>query len=471
MKLPKIPTSDNSTNLSISLNMHRLLLLLFIVFIAAFTDNKKLQSVAKTDDFIIEIDQLFSDYDRSDTPGCVVSVFRDGETLYQKSYGLANLDYGIPLASNSSFYMASISKQITAAAAGLLILRGEISYNDSVSDHIEYWPDWADDVTISHLMNHTSGLPDIYALMDIAGISLSNVMTLDDYLEVIRNGESLKHQPGALYSYTNSGYTTLAGVIEKVSGVHFPEFVKQEILDPLGMENSHFHASRHRVIPNRVISYSPGSGQFRQTYLSNFQGVGPGGLYSTHADWEKWETFWSSDSNISEEFIKLKTLMLTREMLNGNPLDYAMGLQISEWKSMQVVGHSGSFMGFKNDYRRYPDQGFSFLTLCNREDADATEKNRNLAKIFLKDRIEQFLEPYSGIYYNSELGTEYELTIEDGNLVLNRRLSPTGPMTEDSFDRWLAGSWEFEFQRDQNDIITGFLLSTGRALHVEFVKQ
>ena len=444
-------------------------LFFFFLFAGAFTlpaDNHSTEN----DDFPSKIDELFSEFDRSDAPGCVVSVFQNGETIFHNSYGLANLDYGIPLNSNSSFYMASISKQFTAAAAGLLILRGELFAEDFVSEHIENWPDWAADVTISHLLNHTSGLPDIYALMDIAGISLSNVMTLDDYLEVIRNGESLKHDTGTQYSYTNSGYTALASVIEKVSGIDFPEFVQEEILEPLGMEHTHFHSSRHRVIPNRVISYAPGGNRFRQTYLSNFQGVGPGGLYSTHEDMARWEMFWNR-TDLSDEFEALRAWLLTRITIENEPLDYAMGVQLSQWKGMQVNGHSGSFMGFKNDYRRYSDYGYSFLTLCNREDADATGKNRELARLFMMETIEDFIKPYSGTYFNDELGTEYELTVEEGSLVLNRRLSPNGTMIEDASDRWSAGSWSFKFQRDETDSITGFLLSTGRALDVEFVKR
>ncbi|MCC5941500.1 MAG: beta-lactamase family protein [Balneolaceae bacterium] len=444
-------------------------LLIFSIFAAAFT--MPLHSTSKTgDELSLKIDEIFSEFDNSQSPGCAVSVFHNGEPVIQKNYGLANLDYSIPLSSSSSFYMASISKQFTAAALGLLILRGELSAEDLVSEYIEDWPEWAADVKISHLLNHTSGLPDIYGLMDIAGISLSNVMSIDDYVDVIRNGESLKHTTGTEYAYTNSGYTVLAAIIENVSDTPFHRFVHQVILEPLGMDNTHFHSSRHRVIPNRVISYAPGKDQFRQTYLSNFQGVGPGGLYSTHEDMAKWEMFWNRSDN-SDELNELRSWLLTREILDDEPLDYAMGLQVSQWKGMNVTGHSGSFMGFKNDYRRYPDHGYSFLTLCNRDDANAIEKNRDLARLFLKESIESFIEPYSGLYYNEELDSEYELTVEDGSLILNRRLSPNGAMSEDSFDRWSAGSWYFEFQRDENDTITGFLLSTGRALDVEFVKR
>jgi CubicO group peptidase (beta-lactamase class C family) len=453
-----------------NLTLTFLIIILFLMK-GIFFSSALAQSEPVNDTIKEKIHTLFKEFDTDDAPGCAVTVFQYGEPVFHESYGLANLDYGIALSDSSSFYMASISKQVTAAAAGLLILRGELEQQAPVSYYLDDWPEWAEGVQVGQLLNHTSGLPDIYDLMGIAGISLSNVMTIDDYLEIVKNGESLKHDPGEEYSYTNSGYMTLAKMVQEISGMEFSEFVQKELLEPLGMENTHFHDNRHRVIPNRTISYTPGGNGFRQTYLSNFQGVGPGGLYSTTADWKKWDTFWQGDQTISEEFEQLKAWMLERSVVNEEPLDYAMGIQINEWKGEQVIGHSGSFMGFKNDYRQYPRHRISLLTLCNREDAEPSEKNRELARLFLEESFETYLSSYSGTYFSAELETDYELTVEGGSLILNRRLSPNGPMREESFDQWQAGSWEFTFQRDSDGEITGFLLSTGRALDVEFVKQ
>jgi CubicO group peptidase (beta-lactamase class C family) len=408
---------------------------------------------------------------------------------------MANLDYGIPLTDTSRFYMASVSKQVTAAAAALLVVRGEIDYEGRVSGYIEDWPEWASEVRVKHLFNHTSGLPDIYDLMDIAGISLSNVMNIDDYMSVFYGGETLKNRPGTAYSYTNSGYTALAKLVEEVSGKSFSDFVESELLEPLGMSSTHFHDDRSRVIPNRVISYAParvatdeadeeggpesaaGGAQdaelpaFRQTYLSNFQGVGPGGLYSTLKDWQYWESFWLNANELSDELAQLRSVMTRREVVRGDTLGYALGLDVEVWQGVLMEGHSGSFMGFKTDVRRFPQHGTAVLTLCNREDANPGRMNRQLAKILLKDVFEAFLMPYKGIYHNEELQIGYKLTVEAGSLRLHRRLSPRGVMNEEAHDKWRAGSWDFVFQRDEDDYITGFVVSTGRAREVEFVRK
>ncbi|MEX0681641.1 MAG: serine hydrolase [Balneolales bacterium] len=477
--------------------------------------DQQVEVIQPEDTLYAEIYELYREYDTEDAPGCVVAVYRNGKTRYHGAFGMANLDYGIPLSDSSTFYMASVSKQVTAAAAGLLIVRGELNREAKVSGYLEDWPAWAEEVRVKHLFNHTSGLPDLYDLMEIAGISLSNVMNLDDYVSVIKNGESLKHTAGSRFSFTNSGYTILAKLVEVVSGDDFSVFVEKELLKPLGMAATHFHNDRYRVIPNRVISYAPteSGSAFRQTYRSNFQGVGPGGLYSSLRDWRHWEAFWSGhydfqDStsrrkktgtglqegsreqqwkmndreetspdkqdalrNRSEDFQHLRQIMTERTVVNGDTIDYGMGLQLETWQGVSMQGYFGSFMGFKTDVRRFPEHGLAVVTLCNREDADPGDKNRSIARLLLRERFESYLSPYSGTYYNEELQVEYTLTVENGGLKLHRRLHPNGFMTEDAHDKWSISSWEFVFQRDDTGGIQGFVVSTGRAREVEFLRK
>ncbi len=442
------------------------------------------------------INRLFKKYDREDVPGCAVGVYHNGEMIYRNAFGMANLDYGIPLTDSSAFYMASISKQVTAAAAGILMARDQLDPDSPVEDYLNDWPDWAREVRVKHLFNHTSGLPDSYELMNITGISLNNVMDIDDYMSVIKSGESLTNPPETRYSYTNSGYTTLAKLVEVISGRDFSSFVDAEILKPLGMTSTFFLDDRYRLVPNRVISYTPVAGDdvvyqendpdsngitseakesFRIRYLSNYQGVGPGGLYSGLKDWRHWEAFWSGDKelpvNLQEEFQELKQIMTERRVINSDTLDYGMGLELETWQGVRMEGHPGNFMGFKTDVRRFPEYGLAVLTLCNRDDANPVDINRSIAKMLLQNPFNHYLAPYEGTYYNDELQVEYNLVVDEGSLKLQRRLPPNGVMTEDEKDVWSIASWEFVFQRDEEDRITGFLVSTGRAREVEFVRK
>jgi CubicO group peptidase (beta-lactamase class C family) len=469
------PFSKLSNDMKTNISTFMLLLMAFL-WIGSGTYEAKKGSATSEEIPTEKINKIFEGFDSDKTPGCAVSVFSEGQSVFKNAYGVSNLDYGIMLSDSSSFYMASVSKHFTAAAAGLLIIRGELDDSALVKDYIEDWPEYAEKVTVGQLFSHTSGVPDIYGLMGIAGMSIGDTMELEDYMDVIRNGESLKFEPGTGYSYTNSGYTTLAYLVEIITEESFAEFAEREFFKPFGMTATHFHNDRSRVVPNRVISYQPaGSQQFRRSYLGMFQGVGGGGLYTTLNDWEKWESFWYGslewDGGITlQEANELKARMITPALADGESVDYGWGLHISQRKGQKMIGHGGSFMGFRTDYRRYPEQGVSFLTLCNRGDTNPQELNEQLADLFLKDTFEAYLLPFGGTYRNDELPIEYELTVEEANLKLNRRNSPNGFMREDAEDKWRAGSWDFVFERDNNGKIKGFVVSTGRARDVKFSK-
>lgn len=421
------------------------------------------------------VDDIFSDFDDGIVPGCGVSVFQDGQTILSKGYGFSNLDYEIEISDSTRFYMASVSKHITASAAELLIIRGELSDSDFVGDYVDDWPDWASEVQVRHLFNHTSGLPDIYGLMRIGGMDINDVMDLEDYIEVIRKGEELMFDPGTDYSYSNSGYSLLAFLVQEISDMSFPEFVEKEFFKPFGMNSSHFHDDRTRIIPNRAISYMVSNGDTRRSYPGNFQGVGGGGLYTTLQDWEKWEQFWYGnlewDGGITrEEADELKRNLTAPTFADGEEIEYRKGLRVSTRKGVENVSHGGSFRGFKTNYSRYPNLGVSMVAACNRGDADPGSLNNEIADFLLQDEFEEYLSEYAGRYTNEELPAEYILKVEEGNLHLERRLSPNGKMEEVENDEWEAGSWDFEFFRNESDEIAGFLVTTGRAENVEFLK-
>ncbi|MDZ7757050.1 serine hydrolase [Rhodohalobacter sp.] len=449
------------------------LLLTFILI--SFFSAETLLSQDNSEELTQRVDEIFAQYDSSSVPGCAVSIFQDGQSILTKGYGIANLDYGIQNSDSTRFYMASVSKHITASAAELLIIRGQLSETDFLSDYVEDWPEWASEVQVQHLFNHTSGLPDIYGLMQIGGMDINDVMDLEDYMEVIKKGEELMFEPGSDFSYSNSGYTSLAYLVQEISGMSFPEFVEKEFFEPFGMNATHFHDDRTRIIPNRAISYQVSNGTVRRSYPGNFQGVGGGGLYTTHRDLEKWEQFWygnlSWEGGITEqEAVELKRNLTAPTYADGEVIDYRKGLRVSNRKGLETVRHGGSFYGFKTNFKRYPQTGISMITTCNRGDADPGSFNDQIADYLLQDEFEDYLAEYSGRYINDELPAEYTLTVEEGNLHLERRLSPNGNMEEVEKDAWEAGSWDFEFFRNESGSVAGFKVTTGRAEDVEFYK-
>ena len=443
------------------------------------------------------LQNLFHPYQTDSEPGCATAVYQQGTLATHTAIGLANLDYAIPLSDSTAFYMASVSKQVTAAAAGLLIVRGQLDPDALVSNYLDHWPQWAAAVTVSRLFDHTSGLPDLYALMHMAGIAINNPMDTDDYLSVIYRGESLTHRPGARYSYTNSGYTVLVKLIETITETDFSVFVQRELFEPLGMHQSTFHNNRYRIIANRALSYAPTTDSttpqttppstsqafpprtggpeqppFRLRYPGNFQGVGPGGLYSTLQDWQHWEAFWNGSNVPDPEYESLRTLLLERlasgvRTRNGEGL-YGWGLERHIWQGLETHMHQGSFMGFRSHQMRFPQQQVALLTLCNREDADPYVWNQRLARHILESLFGAYLRDYTGIYENSELQVRYEVRVENSELILDRRLPPQGRLTEIAPDRWEIGSMDIVFQRDASGTVTGLTVTMDRAQNVHF---
>ena len=162
-----------------------------------------------------DLDAVFSEWDREDSPGCAAGALRNGEFVYRGAYGMANLDYGIPLTPDSIFRMASVSKQFTVAAVLVAEDQGLLSLEDPLRKHFPDLPAWADPVRIRHLVHHTSGIRDYLVVMSLRGLGDDAHYTDADVLAALRQLERLNFDPGTEYLYSNSGYWLLAELIPR----------------------------------------------------------------------------------------------------------------------------------------------------------------------------------------------------------------------------------------------------------------
>ena len=188
------------------------------------------------------IDSLFSQWDKTSTPGCAVGVVRNDSLIFSKGYGMANLNDDIPITPNTVFHVASMSKQFTAAAILLLAQQGKLSLDDDVHKYIPELPDFDERITLRHLMHHTSGLRDQWALLGLVGWRYSqDLITDDDVMSVLIHQKALNFKPGEKYLYSNTGFTLLALVVKRVSGLSLREFTTKNIFEPLGMSDTFFY--------------------------------------------------------------------------------------------------------------------------------------------------------------------------------------------------------------------------------------
>jgi len=179
-----------------------------------------------------KVDAVFARFAHPDSPGCILGVTRAGTLVYEKGYGMADLERDVPITPASIFHVASISKQFTAMAIMLLEQQGKLSIDDDVRKYVPELPDYGKRITLRHLLTHTSGIRDQWALLDIAGWREDDLITEDDVMWAVTRQRSLNFNPGDEYLYSNSGFTVLAVIVKRVSGQSLRAFADAQIFKP-----------------------------------------------------------------------------------------------------------------------------------------------------------------------------------------------------------------------------------------------
>jgi CubicO group peptidase (beta-lactamase class C family) len=330
------------------------------------------------------VDKLFAEWNRSDSPGCSLGVSQNGVRVYERGYGMANLELGVPIAPASVFPAASISKQFTAMSILLLAQRGQLSLDDQVQ---KYFPDWADHgspITIRHLLTHTSGLRDAFMLQGLAPPREDGGDPNNAILKILARARGLNFAPGAEFQYNNGAYNLLGSIVKRVSGQSLRAFADANIFKPLGMTHTHFHDDPRMIVPNRVSGYHQDESGLH--FASENGGiVGNAGLQTTVGDLLLWE------QNFAEVRVgdrALVTAMQTPAIPTGSDgSSYGYGLEIAQYRGLRTIGHGGGDRGIASYVVRYPEQRFAVALLCNLDniDGNATGLTQRVADIFLSD--------------------------------------------------------------------------------------
>jgi len=296
-------------------------------------------------------------------PGCAAAVSLNGETVFEKAFGLADMEHNVPNTAETIFESGSVAKQFTAASLVLLQQDGKLSIDDPVRKYIPELPDYGSPLTIRHLLNHTSGLRDWGTVMSLTGAGRGDrVISQDLALDVITHQRGLDFTPGSEYSYSNSGYNLAAIIVERVSKQKFPAFVEERLFKPIGMKNSSWRDDYQRVVPGRAQAYArQGNGPWRLN-MPFMNVYGNGGMLTTIGDWMKWNAMLDSQSLGAP----LVTALQTQGVLNdGRKIAYALGLTVDTYKGLKDVSHGGATAGYQTFLARYPDNKVSVGVMCN----------------------------------------------------------------------------------------------------------
>lgn len=457
--------------------------LFYVLLLFLFACNSENPSTSEVSNEAV--DQIFAKWDNPDSPGCALAVIQDGEIIYTKGYGMADLEHDIPITSESIFYIGSVSKQFVAMCILLLEEQGKLSVDDEVQKYIPELPDYGQPIRISHLIHHTSGLRDNLTLWDLTGHNMIGDMPEQAVLSLICRQQGLNFPPGEKYSYSNSGYFLLSEIIKRVSGKTLPAFAKENIFNPLGMEHSLFNDDNQNIIENRSFGYTElDSGKFGNL-LMRFDLVGSGGLYTNVKDLLHWDQNYYDNQlgNGGQAFIE--KMYDQGQLNNGETLKYAFALNITNYRGVPLIYHTGSMGGYRAVYLRFPEQKFSVIILGNLAQLVPINLGYQVAEIYLKDQLapnqsttlrseseeaspmvstkmpDVDLEGYVGEYYSEELATAYKISAEDSLLQITIFGEPfhlIQPVTADQFE---GPYYNIHFQRNQQQKINRFVLDLG----------
>jgi CubicO group peptidase (beta-lactamase class C family) len=302
-------------------------------------------------------------------PGCVVGVSSDGKTV-ERAFGMADIELGVPLTPESILESGSVAKQFTAASIVLLAIDGKLRLDEPVRKYIPELPDYGAPLTIRNLLNHTSGIRDWGSVLELTGFGRGDrVVSQALALDIITHQRGIDFRPGAEYSYSNSGYTLLTTIVERVSGQSLPAFTAEHFLKPLGMTHSQWRDDYTRLVPGRAQAYSPRAGGGWKLDMPFMNVYGNGGLLTTAGDWLKWNAMLESRSMGAALVDSLERQAV---LLDGRTIPYALGLEVTTYHGKRQVAHSGSTAGYSTYLARFPEMKLSIAVLCNGSNSNPT---------------------------------------------------------------------------------------------------
>ena len=441
-----------------------------------------------------KVDQLFAEWDRSDSPGAALAVIRDGEIIYKRGYGIANLEYDIPITTTTIFDIASVSKQFVGFAIATLLQEGKLSLDDDIRMYLPDVPDFGNPITIRHLLNHSSGLRDWVQSLVIAGVAMDDVISFKHILKMVRHQKALNFEPGTAFSYTNTGYNLLAEIVETITGDSFPEWTDTNIFKPLAMINTHFHDDHQMILKNRAYSYQVAEDDQFKHAVNNTTALGSSSLDSTAEDLAKWilnfDTAHVGGRTILEQMHECGVLN------HGEQTAYAFGLHISKYRTLKIVQHGGGWRGFRSHMIRFPDQKFAVVVLCNLDTFNPLSLAKKIADLYLADALgpeesqpDKAVQPAEGIksepltpeqlaefegdYYTEELDTTYTIGAH-GNQIVAQHIRHDDILLTYTDGRFLGDTWffpEIHFTQDSTGRVTGFRLTGDRVMNLHFEKK
>jgi len=315
-------------------------------------------------------------------PGLSLLVSRDGNPIRAQGYGLANVELQVPVKPETVFQSGSVGKQFTATAIMMLVEEGKINLEDPLTKFFPNAPATWKQVTVRELLSHTAGFTDYPK-----DFNFRKDYTEDEVLKIVE-GIPLAYPAGTKWSYSNLGYATLGILIHKVTGKFYGDFLQEHIFKPLDMSTTRI-ISEADIIPNRAAGYRLVKGE-----LKNQEWVAPminttadGSLYFSINDLAKWDAALYTEKLLKRS--SLDQMWTVAKLKNGQPIQdhYGFGWSIETKNGHKVIGHGGSWQGFKTHISRYVGDKLTVVVLINQADAEPGPITDRVAEMYLTGTV------------------------------------------------------------------------------------
>jgi CubicO group peptidase (beta-lactamase class C family) len=355
--------------------------------------------IGARDNLTARVDTIFHRWDRTDSPGCAVGIYRDGRILYARGYGMANLELGVPITPHTMFAIASITKMFTATAVVLLAEDGKLSLANPIRRFFPEMPPYADGITVRQLLDHTSGIDNPGRLITLAGGRLmldpagnnSFVPSTLDRLRMITRAAGTNFPPGMRVAYNNQAYELAGELIARASGQSLAAFFTTRVFGPLGMRDTRLTMG-HALVQDRAQGYSPRGDPFGIN-MPESDGHGSAGVWSNIEDFARWDHNWTEPTVGGRAL--LDSLIVRSTLRDGSTISWALGIEVERYRGLMMYSKDGDVPGFLSTYLRFPDQRLGVAVFCNLnyDIEEPAELARKVATVYLGPQMTPLSQP------------------------------------------------------------------------------
>jgi len=329
-----------------------------------------------------KVDSILQAFEAPAAPGLSIGILSGGKLVYSKGIGLADVDKGTRNSSSSVFGIASVTKQFTAGCVWRLVKDGKISLEDDIRTYIPELPSYGKPMLIRHLLNHTNGLRNYHALMELAGFDYDREFHDNQtILELACRQQALNNSPGEKVIYGNTGYTLLAIAIERITGQDLAAYAKSHLFGPLGMHHTYYRIGTNPPVADAALGYiQHKDGRFEHLAV-NQNTYGAGSAVSSVKDLAVWSNILNG---LNPDYSDLTKFLTTVEKLpSGETAKYARGVMVDAYKGMPTVHHSGYGLGGQSQIIAVPQLNLAVVILTNLQSIDPTPLSYRILDLFM----------------------------------------------------------------------------------------